>query len=102
MKLTVVDHAGEPHEISVEPGDILMHVLRDKVNYEIGICGGEMSCGTCLVRLSAEWRERIVVAGEEETEMLEALDAGEDSRLACQIVVDAAAAGMQATILHED
>ncbi len=102
MKLTVVDRAGEPHEVSAEPGDVLMHVLRDKVDYDIGICGGEISCGTCLVRLSAQWREHITAAGEDETEMLEALDAGADSRLACQIVVDAAAAGMQATILQED
>lgn len=100
-KLTVVDRTGEPHEVDVASGDVLMHVLRDHIDYDIGICGGEISCGTCLVRLNAQWREHIKAAGDEESEMLDALGAEENARLACQIVVGDDADEMQATLLGE-
>lgn len=102
LTLTVVDRSGESHEVGVESGTILMHVLRDNVDYDIGICGGEISCGTCLVRLQAQWRQQLGAASEDEAEMLDALDAEEGARLGCQIVVDASAAGMQVTLMQED
>lgn len=102
LKLTVIDRDGENHQVATETGELLMHVLRDKVDPMIGICGGEMSCGSCLVRLNAEWAERIAVAGEDETEMLEALGAEGNSRLSCQIKLDNEADNMQASLIHEE
>lgn len=102
LKLTVIDRDGAAHQVAAETGEVLMHVLRDQVDPMIGICGGEISCGTCLVRLNAEWTERIAIAGADETEMLEALGAGENTRLSCQVKLDDTADNMQAMILREE
>ena len=102
VKLTVIDRGGETHRVSTETGEVLMHVLRDNIDLEIGICGGEISCGTCLVQLNSEYTQRIAAAGEDEAEMLDALGADSNARLACQIVLDNAADGLRATILQED
>lgn len=102
VKLTIIDRGGETHRVTAETGEVLMHVLRDNVDLEIGVCGGEISCGTCLVQLDSEYTQRIGAAGEDEAEMLDALGAGGNARLACQIVLDDAADGLQATILLEE
>ena len=102
LKLTVIDRDGQTHQVAAETGEVLMHVLRDHVDITLGTCGGEISCGTCLVRLSAEWAGGIAVAGEDEAEMLEALGAEGNARLSCQIRLDSAADNMQATLLHEE
>jgi ferredoxin len=102
VKLTVVDRAGGTHHLICEAGNVLMHVLRDNIDVDIGICGGEISCGTCLVKLNREWFASIAAASEGEQEMLDALDATDHARLGCQLVLDEKADGMQATLLHEE
>lgn len=102
VKLNITDREGTTHRLNATAGDNLMHVLRDNVDLTIGICGGEISCGTCLVRLNAEYADRLPPAGEDETEMIEAMGAESNARLACQIVLDDATDGLQATILHEE
>lgn len=102
VKLTVIDRGGETRQVSAGTGENLMHVLRDNVDLEIGVCGGEISCGTCLVQLDSDYAEQIAAASEDEAEMLDALGAGGNCRLACQIVLNDKADGLQATILYED
>jgi ferredoxin len=47
------------------------------------------------------WSKRIAaISGERE--MLDALGAGDNARLGCQLLLDAAADGMQATLLQEE
>ena len=100
IRLNVTDRTGGRHDLVAATGRILMHVLRDNVDLMIGTCGGELSCGTCLVRLTRA--DSIEPAGADEAEMLEALNAGDNARLACQIVLDETSDGMQATLLHEE
>ena len=102
ITLTVIDRAGDSRQLVANTGQVLMHALRDQVDINIGICGGEISCGTCLVKLAPEWEANIAAAGEDERDMLDALNAPEHARLGCQIILDAAADGMQATLLHEE
>lgn len=102
VKLTVIDREGGTHQLHAETGEVLMQVLRDQVDLEVGICGGEISCGTCLVRLTSEWAQRIDAATGDEAEMLEALDAKDNDRLGCQIILGDSADGMQATLLNEE
>ena len=102
LNLTVIDREGATHELVAESGTVLMPVLRDQVDLGVGICGGEISCGTCLVRLDAGWAEHIPAAGEDEAEMLDVLGGGENTRLACQVRLDEAAANGQITLLHEE
>jgi ferredoxin, 2Fe-2S len=101
VNLTITDRAGTDHAIVAATGDSLMQILREHVDITLGTCGGEISCGTCLVRLSDAWQAAIAPAGEDEAEMLDALGAGEGERLSCQIVLDAGADGKQATIAPE-
>lgn len=102
IQLTVIDRAGDTRQVVSATGEVLMHILRDNIDIDVGICGGEISCGTCLVRLNPEWSISIATAGEDELEMLEALGAGDNARLGCQIKLDASSDGMQATLLHEE
>jgi len=100
ITLTVVDHEGGEREVTAAAGDVLMHVLRDNISVEIGICGGEISCGSCLVGLDPRWA--VPGAHGEEAELLAVLGAGEQARLGCQIVLDDSAHRLQVTLLHED
>ena len=78
-----------------------MQVLRTQIDLTIGTCGGVISCGTCLVRLSPEWAAAIDAPGTDEAEMLEALGVEAPCRLSCQLVLDAAATGGAATLVAE-
>ena len=53
VNLRITDRAGEVRTISAHAGDMLMQVLRDQIDLTLGTCGGEISCGTCLVRRRA-------------------------------------------------
>jgi 2Fe-2S ferredoxin len=58
-------------------------------------CGGALACATCHVRFDPEWYANVGKPGESETEMLGfAVDAGEGSRLSCQIQITSAMEGM--------
>jgi 2Fe-2S ferredoxin len=98
VELTIVDRAGDSRQVTAQSGQLLMEVLRESVDLTIGTCGGQISCGTCLVQISPEWAAQVTPAGEEELEMLEALDAVEGSRLSCQLAIAESASGMSAII----
>ena len=98
LNLTITDRTGETHSVAATEGQVLMEVLRDRIDLTLGTCGGAISCGTCLVRLSSGWFAALAPAGEDEAEMLAALGAEGPVRLSCQLVLDAAAEGGQATI----
>ncbi len=102
VTLTILDHEGTTHSLTCPAGSVLMQVLRDDLDPEIGVCGGEISCGTCLVALDKAWAAHVTPPGVDEVEMLEALDAPDDARLGCQIILDDNADGLQATLIHED
>ena len=99
ISLKITDRDGGEHSVTADAGVSLMSVLREHIDLTLGTCGGAISCGTCLVRLSPEWAGSIAPAGEDEAEMLEALGAeGVDARLSCQLLLDDAANGMSAAI----
>ena len=99
ITLTIIDREGAEHGVSADAGQTLMSVLREHVDLTLGTCGGAISCGTCLVRISPQWAQSLDAAGEDEAEMLEALGAqGPLARLSCQIVLDPAAEGTHVAI----
>lgn len=102
VTLSVIDRAGNSRQVTAATGQLLMHVLRDHIDSDIGICGGELSCGTCVVRLNPGWTANIAAASGDEREMLDALGAGDNARLGCQLRLDEFAGGMQATLLQEE
>jgi 2Fe-2S ferredoxin len=102
ITLQVIDLEGAERKVTAAAGDVLMHVLRDNISVDIGICGGEISCGTCLVRLEPAWSREVPAAGDDEIDLLDVLGAGDDARLGCQVVLDGRAHRMRVTLLHED
>jgi 2Fe-2S ferredoxin len=58
-------------------------------------CGGACSCGTCHVYVDPAWIERVGPPGANEKDMLEfAIDPKDNSRLSCQIAVNAGLDGL--------
>lgn len=102
LDLTITDRAGETRAIVAHAGDTLMHVLREQIDLTLGTCGGAISCGTCMVRLTPEWLAELSAPSEDEAEMLEALDADETCRLSCQLVLDGSANGHHATLVASE
>lgn len=101
LTLTVVDRAGAAQPLHVRAGEKLMPGLRDQIDITIGTCGGAISCGTCLVLLDESWAERLPPASADEAEMLEALGAEAGARLACQLTMTDAVAGLRLTVAPE-
>lgn len=64
-----------------------------------GECGGEMSCGTCHVRIGAPWADEIPRASSAEQDMLDVLeDPSPESRLGCQVKLSAALDGILVSV----
>lgn len=62
----------------------------------IGECLGSAACGTCHVYVEPEWIDRLPAPSELERETLElAIDPRPNSRLSCQIRVDARSDGLR-------
>ena len=91
------DRSIGPHSVDAESGQSLMQVaLQAGVRGIEGECGGTMVCATCHVYVAPEWIGRLPAPSEDELAMLEGAAAltREGSRLACQITVGPALAGL--------
>jgi 2Fe-2S ferredoxin len=103
INITVKDLDGLVHEIEAREGDSLMETLRE---YEWGvpaICGGLCSCGTCHVYLDTAWLDKFPPPDSDEQDLLDAFDSTEsNSRLSCQIKIDAAHDGLSLSIAPEE
>jgi 2Fe-2S ferredoxin len=88
---------GHPLTIEAPPGRSLMRAaVGAGVEAIVADCGGTLSCATCHVMLDEPWRSRVGAPGADEDAMLELTAAPREpgSRLACQIVLDAALDGL--------
>lgn len=82
----VTDREGVKHELTANPGDSLMEVLRDAGLPIEAICGGQSICSTCHIYVDETWAEKLPARAEVEQIMVE--DTGhfrETSRLSCQV-----------------
>ena len=98
VRVSAVEASGAAHDLRAKDGEQLMALLRDQVDIGIGVCGGVISCGTCLVKIGEAWQAKLPEPSQDETEMLEALDAEPGSRLGCQVFLNAALDGLSLTI----
>lgn len=89
-RIIYIEHDGTQHPCDAAVGTNAMQAAVDHGVPGIdGDCGGECACGTCHVFVPQEWLSRVGSAGARETEMLSFADgACDNSRLACQIVLD--------------
>lgn len=96
LKVTYIEYNGTRHEVAAREGQSLMEVATEHlVPGILGDCGGTCSCATCHGYLQEPWLEKASPASEDELGILEgALEVRENSRLCCQIRVDAALDGI--------
>jgi len=86
---------GSVATVEARPGDSLLRAGQAVGQPLEGTCEGAMACSTCHVIVAAEDFARLPRASEEEEDMLDlATGATRTSRLACQIVLDAALDGL--------
>ncbi len=96
IKITMISHDGERHELDAEPGISLMEAAVNSAVPGIdGDCGGECACGTCHVKVDAAWSGKTGTPGEEEQAMLSMTpEFAPNSRLCCQIRLDESLSGL--------
>ena len=88
MKLIVVDHDGNTHDLEALEGWRVMEVIRDWGLDIKAECGGACSCATCHVFVDDNWIELLDAPSHEEEDMLDTVpDADVNSRLSCQILM---------------
>lgn len=94
--VTFIAVNGAAQTVSVPAGETVMRAAMDaNIDAIKADCGGALTCATCHVHVAPEWRERVGPPGEDEVLMLElAVDPAEDSRLCCQITMDASLDGL--------
>ena len=89
-KITFIEHDSTEHIAEFESGSSLMQVaVNNAVPGIDGDCGGECACGTCHIKVPAEWRERVGAPNDIESMILDQTPERDDhSRLACQITLE--------------
>ena len=102
MKITVLDRTGTTHELVIEPGEVLMEVLRDAGLGVEAVCGGCCACATCHVFLVDP--DLVAERGEDEEALLSVSEHYDPtrSRLSCQIRLAEGHNGLAVTIAPED
>ncbi|MET0711670.1 MAG: 2Fe-2S iron-sulfur cluster-binding protein [Jiangellaceae bacterium] len=91
-RVTFVQADNSRQEVDAPRGDSIMSVaLANLVPGIVGDCGGGLSCATCHVFVDDAWIDTVGRRGGDEDEMLEMTseESTANSRLCCQIVVDA-------------
>ncbi len=101
MIIHATDRDGRQHELAVQPGAILMEVLRDEGLGVEAVCGGCCACATCQVLVDLD---RVGGRGEVEAELLQASEYydASTSRLSCQITLDERHDGLAVIVAPEE
>ena len=102
--ITILDRSGVAHDLPLEPGRSLMEVIRDGgIDEMLALCGGCLSCATCHVLIDPDMAGRLARLTADESDLLDSSDHRTvHSRLACQIILESAMAGLRATIAPDD
>jgi 2Fe-2S ferredoxin len=102
MKLIVTDREGKTHELSARDDWSAMEVIRDANLPLSAECGGACACATCHVYVDEAWVDRLRAAQQQEIDMLDfGVAVQENSRLSCQIKMNAELDGLQVTLAPE-
>lgn len=102
MKLIVTDREGKTHELTARDDWSAMEVIRDANLPLSAECGGACACATCHVYVDDAWVEKLPAAQQQEVDMLDfGVAVQENSRLSCQIKMNAELDGLQVTLAPE-
>ncbi|HZG45272.1 MAG TPA: 2Fe-2S iron-sulfur cluster-binding protein [Allosphingosinicella sp.] len=103
-RLTIVNRAGEAHEVAARSGWSVMENIREHGFDELlALCGGCLSCATCHVHVDPEWADKLKPMSRDEDDLLDTSDHRvPTSRLSCQILFSAELDGLKVQIAPED
>ncbi|MHA4869900.1 2Fe-2S iron-sulfur cluster-binding protein [Duganella sp. PWIR1] len=95
-KITFIQPGGREQMVAALEGKSLMETaVRHNVAGIEAECGGSCSCGTCHVIVDGAWANRLPRKNADEESTLDYASGLQDnSRLACQIIVNAALDGL--------
>jgi 2Fe-2S ferredoxin len=97
--VTVIEPDGARRRYDAVEGWRVMEILREHGVPIAGTCDGASVCGTCHVRVAADWADRLAPANDDEEATLDSLpNAGPSSRLCCQIIYDESLDGLELAI----
>lgn len=97
INIAVENQDGEIHQLTVPTGInlSLMEALKASEYDILATCGGMALCATCHIQV-LEGTEQLEPLSDAELDMLDTLpDAGDSSRLACQIRLDSSLNGVK-------
>lgn len=97
MKATWLLPDGGERSADVKDGHSLMEAaVAIGIPHVIGECGGNLSCATCHVYVTEDWRAATGAPGAFEDDMLDVTEAERrpESRLSCQLKMSAALDGI--------
>lgn len=86
-KVKFIEFNGTEHVVDASVGDSIMVAATSNLVPGIDAdCGGECSCATCHVLISADWQAKLEPRSDQEESMLDLNpDRTDESRLSCQI-----------------
>lgn len=101
--LHVEDLNGANHQISPQPDQTLMEVLRDANLGVQAVCGGSCACATCHVIIDPEDNHLLPPAESSEQDLLNILEEPQPtSRLSCQIRISENLNNLRLTVAPEE
>ena len=91
---------GRELTIDVPCGQSIMDgSVRNNLPGIVAECGGSCSCATCHVYVDSAWEDRFDEVTDEERDLLEFADGSQpNSRLACQLIMSDANAGVRVVV----
>ncbi|NIB44901.1 2Fe-2S iron-sulfur cluster binding domain-containing protein [Pseudomaricurvus alkylphenolicus] len=94
--ITYIEADGTEHKVDVATDTTLMQgAVNHMIDAIAAECGGAGTCATCHCYVDENWREKITAPSDMEAQMLElVMEPRDNSRLSCQIKVDADMEGM--------
>lgn len=103
FKVTFIEHDGTTHQVTGPSERTLMQIAVDNgVPGILGDCGGSCSCATCHAYVDERWISQLPGRSETEAFMLEGVpDPRENSRLCCQIKMQAGLDGIVVQLPNE-
>ena len=106
ITIYITDREGVSHEI-LAPTDMNMNLMEMVRSYElapegtIGICGGMAMCASCQCYVESD-HPLHDKSDDEEAMLAEAFNVEANSRLGCQIPIEAALDGLRVTLAPEE
>ena len=99
VDITYTEASGKSRTVKADIGATVMETaIRNGVPGIDAECGGACACATCHVYVDEAWLPKVGKAEQMEEDMLDfAFDVRKNSRLSCQIKVNAALDGLHVT-----